>query len=96
MLGVFYPYLPRTPAKEEPDACWHAHTPLVGLDDVRLRLPRNFRGRRRGTESFLIDKVCAAGGHLGPNLRVAELTLALHRVFKPPRDALLLDIVRQA
>ena len=35
---------------------------------------------------FLIEKVAATGGHLGPNLGVVELTLALHRVFDSPTD----------
>ncbi|MFE0063200.1 1-deoxy-D-xylulose-5-phosphate synthase [Streptomyces sp. NPDC059003] len=46
--------------------------------------------------SSLIEKVCAAGGHLGPNLGVVELTLALHRVFDSPRDALIFDTGHQA
>ncbi|MGW5532532.1 1-deoxy-D-xylulose-5-phosphate synthase N-terminal domain-containing protein, partial [Streptomyces xanthochromogenes] len=46
--------------------------------------------------AFLINKVCAAGGHLGPNLGVVELTLALHRVFDSPADALLFDTGHQA
>ncbi|MFY4722932.1 1-deoxy-D-xylulose-5-phosphate synthase [Streptomyces sp. LaBMicrA B280] len=46
--------------------------------------------------SFLIDHVCATGGHLGPNLGVVELTMALHRVFESPRDALLFDTGHQA
>jgi hypothetical protein len=37
--------------------------------------------------SFLIAKVAAAGGHLGPNLGAVELTIALHWVFHSPRDA---------
>ncbi|GGU89790.1 1-deoxy-D-xylulose-5-phosphate synthase [Streptomyces albospinus] len=45
---------------------------------------------------FLVAKVCAAGGHLGPNLGVVELTLALHRVFDSPDDALVFDIGHQA
>jgi len=45
---------------------------------------------------FLIDKVSAAGGHLGPNLGVVELTLALHRVFESPKDALLFDVGHQS
>src|SRR3979411_2872127 len=36
---------------------------------------------------FLIRKVAATGGHLGPNLGVVELTLALHRVFHSPLSA---------
>ncbi|MGA5135438.1 1-deoxy-D-xylulose-5-phosphate synthase N-terminal domain-containing protein, partial [Streptomyces olivoreticuli] len=46
--------------------------------------------------AFLVEKVCAAGGHLGPNLGVVELTLALHRVFDSPRDALVFDTGHQA
>jgi 1-deoxy-D-xylulose-5-phosphate synthase len=45
---------------------------------------------------FLIEKVCAVGGHLGPNLGVVELTIALHRVFRTPHDVLLFDTGHQA
>lgn len=45
---------------------------------------------------FLVQKVSATGGHLGPNLGVVELTLALHRVFDSPHDALLFDTGHQA
>ena len=44
---------------------------------------------------FLVRKVSATGGHLGPNLGVVELTLALHRVFDSPRDVLLWDTGHQ-
>ncbi|MBQ1095041.1 1-deoxy-D-xylulose-5-phosphate synthase [Streptomyces sp. b94] len=47
--------------------------------------------------SFLVEKVTVAGGHLGPNLGVVELTLALHRVFDAGAgDALLFDTGHQA
>ncbi|MFC4000976.1 1-deoxy-D-xylulose-5-phosphate synthase [Prauserella oleivorans] len=46
--------------------------------------------------TFLVDKVCKTGGHLGPNLGVVELTLALHRVFDSPRDTLLFDVGHQS
>src|SRR5215467_11277361 len=45
---------------------------------------------------FLVDKVSRTGGHLGPNLGVVELTLALHRVFDSPRDRLVFDTGHQA
>jgi 1-deoxy-D-xylulose-5-phosphate synthase len=45
---------------------------------------------------FLVDKVSRTGGHLGPNLGVVELTLALHRVFDSPRDRILFDTGHQA
>src|SRR3569833_899064 len=45
---------------------------------------------------FLIYKVAATGGHLGPNLGVVELSLALHRVFDSPHDPIIFDTGHQA
>ncbi|MEV4760407.1 1-deoxy-D-xylulose-5-phosphate synthase [Micromonospora sp. NPDC049559] len=45
---------------------------------------------------FLVESVARTGGHLGPNLGVVELTLALHRVFDSPRDCILWDTGHQA
>jgi 1-deoxy-D-xylulose-5-phosphate synthase len=45
---------------------------------------------------FLVTKVARTGGHLGPNLGVVELTLALHRVFDSPRDRIFFDTGHQA
>src|SRR5256885_5569180 len=45
---------------------------------------------------FLIDAVTRTGGHLGPNLGVVELTIALHRVFDSPKDTILWDVGHQA
>ncbi|TCI24435.1 1-deoxy-D-xylulose-5-phosphate synthase [Exiguobacterium sp. SH3S2] len=45
---------------------------------------------------FLIEKLAETGGHLGPNLGVVELTLALHRVFDSPKDQLVWDVGHQA
>ena len=45
---------------------------------------------------FIVDSVTEHGGHLGSNLGVVELTLALHRVFDSPRDILLWDTGHQA
>ncbi len=45
---------------------------------------------------FLVHKVAATGGHLGPNLGVVELTLALHRVFNSPNDPIIFDTGHQA
>jgi 1-deoxy-D-xylulose-5-phosphate synthase len=44
---------------------------------------------------FLIDAVSRTGGHLGPNLGVVELTIALHRVFDSPRDTIVFDTGHQ-
>jgi 1-deoxy-D-xylulose-5-phosphate synthase len=45
---------------------------------------------------FLIEKVSKTGGHLGPNLGVVELTLAIHRVFNSPSDVVLFDTGHQS
>jgi 1-deoxy-D-xylulose-5-phosphate synthase len=45
---------------------------------------------------FLIDKVSKTGGHLGPNLGVVELTIAIHRVFESPKDIVLFDTGHQS
>ena len=44
----------------------------------------------------LVEKVTRTGGHLGPNLGVVELTIALHRVFRSPDDVLVFDTGHQA
>jgi 1-deoxy-D-xylulose-5-phosphate synthase len=45
---------------------------------------------------FLIQTLAKTGGHLGPNLGVVELTLALHAVFNTPEDKILFDVSHQA
>ena len=45
---------------------------------------------------FLVARGCASGGHLGVNLGVVELTIALHRVFASPRDVIIFDTGHQA
>jgi 1-deoxy-D-xylulose-5-phosphate synthase len=70
----------------------------------RVRTPADLRGLDADEvvalaaeiRAFLVDRVCRTGGHLGPNLGVVELTLALHRVFDSPRDALLFDTGHQS
>ena len=46
--------------------------------------------------TFLIQTLSKTGGHLGPNLGVVELTLALHAVFNTPEDKILFDVSHQA
>ncbi|MGW3951133.1 1-deoxy-D-xylulose-5-phosphate synthase [Streptomyces sp. NPDC004752] len=46
--------------------------------------------------TFLVDAVAKTGGHLGPNLGVVELTIALHRVFESPKDKVLWDTGHQS
>jgi 1-deoxy-D-xylulose-5-phosphate synthase len=46
--------------------------------------------------TFLIAKVTKTGGHLGPNLGVVELTIAIHRIFDSPKDVVLFDTGHQS
>jgi 1-deoxy-D-xylulose-5-phosphate synthase len=46
--------------------------------------------------TFLITEVSKTGGHLGPNLGVVELTMAIHRVFDSPNDAIVFDTGHQS
>lgn len=63
---------------------------LKGLDADQLeQLAAEIR-------EFLIQKVSATGGHLGPNLGVVELTIAMHRVFDSPSDPLIFDTGHQS
>ena len=45
--------------------------------------------------TFLIEKVSKSGGHLGPNLGIVELTIALHRTFQSPKDVIVFDTGHQ-
>ncbi|AJE33356.1 MAG: 1-deoxy-D-xylulose-5-phosphate synthase [Corynebacterium humireducens] len=45
---------------------------------------------------LLVEKVSATGGHLGPNLGVVELTIALHRIFESPEDPIIFDTSHQS
>jgi 1-deoxy-D-xylulose-5-phosphate synthase len=71
-------------------------TALGGPHEVRALPAGQLAALAQDIRTFLIEKVCAAGGHLGPNLGVVELTIALHRVFDSPSDAILFDTGHQA
>ncbi len=68
-----------------------------------IRSPRDLRDLNedelrqlsREIRAFLVDAVSATGGHLGPNLGAVELTIALHRVFESPNDAIIWDTGHQ-
>jgi 1-deoxy-D-xylulose-5-phosphate synthase len=45
---------------------------------------------------FLVSEIAKTGGHLGPNLGVVEMTIAIHRVFDSPRDAIVFDTGHQS
>ncbi len=63
---------------------------LRGLSDAELgALASEIR-------DFLVQTCSRTGGHLGPNLGVVELTLAIHRTFDSPRDRVVFDTGHQA
>ena len=74
-------------------------TPMLN----RIRSPRDLRrltssdlGELAGEiRRYLVAAVSKTGGHLGPNLGVVELTIALHRIFDSPRDTLIFDTGHQ-
>src|SRR5208282_6145971 len=62
---------------------------LKRLDEAKLpQLAQEIRNE-------LITVLSQVGGHLGPNLGVVELTIALHRVFNTPADKLVFDVSHQ-
>ena len=64
--------------------------------DVRALAPEQLPELATEIRSFLVEKVSATGGHLGPNLGVVEMTIALHRVFRSPDDMIIWDTGHQA
>lgn len=65
-------------------------------EDLRPLTTRQLRELADEIRDFLVQKVAATGGHLGPNLGVVELTIALHRIFDSPADPLIFDTGHQA
>ena len=64
--------------------------------DLRSLTPEELAILCDEIRAFIVDSVTATGGHLGSNLGVVELTLALHRTFDSPRDVILWDTGHQA
>ncbi|CAB4982573.1 unannotated protein [freshwater metagenome] len=65
-------------------------------DDVRALPIEQMPELAQEIRAFLVEKVSATGGHLGPNLGVVELTIALHRIFRSPQDVMVWDTGHQA
>ncbi|MCC7077684.1 MAG: 1-deoxy-D-xylulose-5-phosphate synthase [Acidimicrobiia bacterium] len=68
----------------------HSPQDLNGLSEAELRI------LCREIRDFLVEQIADTGGHLGPNLGVVELTVALHRVFDSPNDVIIWDTGHQA
>ncbi|HWE90289.1 MAG TPA: 1-deoxy-D-xylulose-5-phosphate synthase [Pseudonocardiaceae bacterium] len=69
---------------------------VQGPADLKTMTPDELDLLAVEIRDFLVAKVAQTGGHLGPNLGVVELTLALHRVFDSPWDAMVWDVGHQA
>ena len=69
---------------------------ITGPGDLRALSSGELAELATEIRQFIVDTVSRTGGHLGSNLGVVELTLALHRAFDSPRDILLWDTGHQA
>lgn len=82
-----------------PDGSPTAGKLLAGITspaDVRALPPQDLPALAEQVRAELVATVTRTGGHLGPNLGAVELTIAVHRVFDSPRDAVLWDTGHQA
>ncbi len=64
--------------------------------DVKNLTPAQMTALAEEIRERLIQTLSKTGGHLGPNLGVVELTIALHAVFNTPEDRILFDVSHQA
>ena len=71
------------------------HT-IDGPEDLRGLSADELQQLSTEIRAFLIDRVSQTGGHLGPNLGVVELTIAVHRVFDSPTDPIIFDTGHQS
>jgi 1-deoxy-D-xylulose-5-phosphate synthase len=82
-------------SSDAPDR-WRLLERVGGPADLRALTTEEVGLLAAEIRDFLVAKVSRTGGHLGPNLGVVELTLALHRIFESPRDRILFDTGHQA
>ncbi len=68
---------------------------IQGPADVKALAPAQLPQLAQEIREELIAVTARNGGHIGPNLGVVELTVALHRVFDSPRDAFVFDVAHQ-
>ena len=69
---------------------------IRGPRDLRRLTPPQLTQVAEQIRALLIGQVSRTGGHLGPNLGVVEITLAVHRVFDSPRDTVIFDTGHQS
>lgn len=64
--------------------------------DIKQLDPAQLGDLAQEIREYLIETITSTGGHLGPNLGVVELTIALHRVFDSPKDRIIFDTGHQS
>ncbi|MDT0157269.1 1-deoxy-D-xylulose-5-phosphate synthase [Microbacterium sp. ARD32] len=69
---------------------------ITGPRDLDRLSPEQLTELAAEIRTFLVENVARTGGHLGPNLGVVELTIALHRVFSSPDDPFIFDTGHQS
>ena len=69
---------------------------LAGPRDLRSMSKSQLERLASEIRAFLITNVSRTGGHLGPNLGVVELTMAIHKVFDSPHDPIIFDTGHQS
>ena len=68
---------------------------IHGPDDIKALREQDLPQLAQQVRDKLIEVLSQTGGHLGPNLGVVELTIALHRVFNTPKDRFVFDVSHQ-
>src|SRR5881398_4100323 len=68
---------------------------IRGPDDIKAIREQDLPQLAQEVRDKLIQVLSQTGGHLGPNLGVVELTIALHRVFNTPKDRFVFDVSHQ-
>src|SRR3989441_12723230 len=68
---------------------------IRGPADIKAIREQDLPQLAQEVREELIKVLSQTGGHLGPNLGVVELTIALHRVFDTPKDRFVLDVSHQ-
>ena len=68
---------------------------IRGPADLKALAPADLPRLAQEIRGEIISVTASQGGHVGPNLGVVELTIALHRVFDSPRDSFVFDVAHQ-
>ena len=69
---------------------------ITSPDDLKRLSTEQLETLAEEIRAFLVAEVSRSGGHLGPNLGVVELTMAVHRVFDSPQDSIVFDTGHQS